>query len=353
MAKLGFFEKLGNWRHWPGAVKYFASAPRILWYAIRSGSPWFFTASNPTITFGGFEGEGKKEMYSQLPEGSYPHTIYTDPTEHINDLYSRVKEEGFSYPFIVKPDVGMMGYMFRKIYNEPQLALYHEAIGVPYLVQELIPYSIEVAAFYYRMPDSDTGTVSGMLQKEPPSITGDGNKPIKQLIEEHPNIHLNKEKIFKKFEDSSHQVLAFGEKMQLSNASNRMQGGKFTPLNDQIDEQVTAFFDRISMHSGKFYYGRFDVMCRSLEDLKDGKNYAILEFNGAGAGQQHMYAGKVSFAEVRKIVAHHISMMYKIAKMARKQGAKRWGFMEGLKHLSWAKSNIELMRKKDREFPVF
>ena len=353
MARGSFIEKLTNWRYWNSAVKYFPCGPQLLWYAIRSGSPWFFTASNPTLTFGGFEGEGKEEMYSQLPEGSYPHTIYIDPKNSATEVIDQVALAGFTYPFAVKPDVGMMGFMFRKIYNPEQLELYHNTIGIRYVLQTLIPYKIEIAAFYYRMPNSNKGTVSGMLQKEPPCIVGDGCSTLQELVLIHENIHLNKNKILLKFTAEKDSILAPGEKLYLSNASNRMQGGKLTPLNHEIDEKVSDFFDRVSLHAGKFYYGRFDVMCNSLEDLKAGKNYSILEFNGAGAGQQHMYAGKVSFPQVLKIVTHHLAMMYRIAKMAHKQGAKRWGLMEGMRHLKWAKSNLEMLRKMDREFPVF
>jgi len=61
-----FREKLNNWELWPFGLRYIAITPMWFWYCIRSGSFWFFTASNPTLTFGGFEGEGKKEMYDQF-----------------------------------------------------------------------------------------------------------------------------------------------------------------------------------------------------------------------------------------------------------------------------------------------
>ena len=67
-----FWERVVNWEQWPFGLRYLAISPVWLWYSLRSGSFWFFTPSNPTITFGGFEGEGKKEMYELLPEGSFP-----------------------------------------------------------------------------------------------------------------------------------------------------------------------------------------------------------------------------------------------------------------------------------------
>ena len=121
-----FWEKVGNWELWPFKLRYLLISPVWLWYCLRSGSLWFFSSSNPTITFGGFEGEGKKEMYELLPEEFYPNTIYINPGEDFNQVKEKIAIHGFRYPFIVKPDVGMKGLLFRKVDNENQLQVYHQ-----------------------------------------------------------------------------------------------------------------------------------------------------------------------------------------------------------------------------------
>src|ERR687889_536181 len=68
-----------RWENWNPLTKYLAIAPAWFWYCLKSRSLWFFTPSNPTLTFGGFEGESKKEMYDQLPPSSYPKSIYISP----------------------------------------------------------------------------------------------------------------------------------------------------------------------------------------------------------------------------------------------------------------------------------
>ena len=113
---------------------------------------WFFSSSNPTIAFGGFHGEGKKEMYDQLPAHLVPRTIYIMHNLSFAEVRKKVADAGFKYPFVVKPDVGMKGILFRKIDNEEQLEKYHEKIPVEYIVQDLIEYPVEVSVFYYRHP---------------------------------------------------------------------------------------------------------------------------------------------------------------------------------------------------------
>jgi hypothetical protein len=73
------FYKITHWETWHWRVKYIPLIPAWLWYCMRSGSWWFFSSSNPSLTFGGFEGERKSEMYKQLPPGSYPKSIYLKP----------------------------------------------------------------------------------------------------------------------------------------------------------------------------------------------------------------------------------------------------------------------------------
>ena len=147
-----FWEKWKNWELWPFWMRYFLITPVWLWYCLRARSFWFFTPSNPTLTFGGFEGEPKSEMYDQLPPGSFPSTIFIQPGMPFDEVLTLTQSKGFSYPFIVKPDVGMSGILFRKIENDDQLRHYHHHLPVVYLIQKLIEYPVEFSVFYYRFP---------------------------------------------------------------------------------------------------------------------------------------------------------------------------------------------------------
>ena len=89
-----------HWETWPYRIKYIPLIPAWLWYCLRSGSLWFFTPSNPSLTFGGFEGEGKKEMYDQLPPGTYPESIYISPSLPVDEVETEVIKNNFDYPFV-------------------------------------------------------------------------------------------------------------------------------------------------------------------------------------------------------------------------------------------------------------
>ena len=345
--------KITHWETWHYVVKYIPLSPVWVWYCLRSGNPWFFTSSNPTLTFGGFEGEGKKEMYEQLPPGTYPRTIYIDPSLPFESLEKKITGDNFNYPFIVKPDVGMMGFMVRKISNREQLKRYHETISVQYIVQTLVDYPVEVAIFYYRLPNQKKGTVSGMLKKEPAYVIGNGRDSLLELMKASRNIRFKLEDIKARNIEQLDQVLPEGQRYNLSLASNRSQGGLVEGIDHEIDENLQNLLDSWSHYSGKFFYGRYDIKCASVQSLKEGKDFYILEFNGAGAGIQHISANNYSLFKAQSIILHHWNMMFKIARYNNKNGVKHWGAVEGGKFLNAARKNLLVLKKMDAEFPSF
>lgn len=345
--------KITHWETWHYLVKYIPLAPAWLWYCIRSRNPWFFTASNPTLTFGGFEGEGKKEMYEQLPSGTYPSTIYINPSTAFEGIEKKITDSGFSYPFIVKPDIGMMGFMVRKISTSEQLKKYHETISIEYIVQTLVDYPVEVALFYYRLPHQKKGTISGMLKKEPAYVTGNGTATILQLMECSRNIRFKLEELKTRNAEQLHKILPPGERYNLSLASNRSQGGLVEGTDHEINENLQNLLDKWSLFSGKFYYGRYDIKCASVQSLKEGKDFYILEFNGAGAGIQHVTANNYSLFKAMAVILDHWEMMYRIASYNHKQGIKYWGWREGGRFLKAARKNLVMLKKMDADFPTF
>ncbi|MGN6163107.1 MAG: hypothetical protein ACTHOF_01070 [Flavisolibacter sp.] len=347
----GFFEKLGNWELWPFALRYILIVPAWIWYCIRSGSVWFFSSSNPTITFGGFEGEGKKEMYELLPEEVYPKTIYVHPEDDFSHVKKRIQKNGFSYPFVVKPDVGMKGLLFRKVDHEKDLETYHQKIPMEYIIQDLVEYPLEVSVFYYRFPYKQKGVITGFIQKELMDVTGDGKSSLWQLIATHPKAKHRLEEMRIKHAENLETIIPAGEKYVLTYAANLNRGAKFTNLKHLIDDDLLQVFDALS-HPAQFYYGRYDIKCRSVEDLKKGKHFSILEFNGSGAEPNHVYNAGYSLLEANKEFLKHWKALYQISRYNHKHGVPYWSFKRGWDFLRKAKKHLKVLEKYDREIII-
>lgn len=347
------WKKITNWEAWHYQIKYIPIAPVWLWYCLKARSFWFFTASNPSITFGGFEGEGKEEIYNQLPPESYPKTILVQKNEDLAAIKTIIEQKDIRLPFAVKPNVGEMGYLFRKIMSYAQLARYHEFIKDDYIIQEWVDYPLEISVFYYRMPNRRKGVVTGMLMKEPPAVEGDGYSTLAELIASNEQLKVNFANLSRKHNGLMNQVIPAGKRFILSHASNRSQGGKLKNLNHEIDDNLCLIFDQISLYSKYFFYGRLDIKCKSIESLKEGKDFYILEYNGSGAGIQHIYGNNLSLFKACKLIVHHWEKLYQISSYNNRfKKISYWKFSDGIKFLAGALKHMKELKKKDALFPV-
>ena len=346
-----FWEKLGNWELWPFKLRYFLISPVWLWYCLRSGSMWFFSSSNPTLTFGGMEGEDKREMYELLPPEFYPKTIYISPSLAFDAVLHQLREKKFTYPFIVKPDVGMKGLLFRKIDTEQELKIYHHKNVVDYLIQDLVDYPLEVSVFYYRYPNQERGRITGFIQKELMDVYGNGRSTLWELIMDHPKARHRPDEMRIKHEPHLQQVLPAGERYILTYAANLNRGAKFTNLAHLIDDDLLRIFDSIS-HRASFYYGRYDIKCASIEDLKKGINFSILEFNGSGAEPNHVYNSGFTLFDAYRVFLHHWKVLFHISRYNHRNGIPYWPFIKGWKFLRAAKKHYGLLEKCDTEILI-
>ena len=343
------FYKITHWETWPYRIKYIPLIPVWLWYCLRSGSWWFFTSSNPSLSFGGFEGESKKEMYDQLPPNLYPKSIYISPSLTQDELEKHISSNNMQYPFAVKPDVGTMGFMFRKIDNPDQLKIYHSKMPSDYIIQKLITYPLEVSLFYYRFPYQQKGTITGFIKKEFLQVTGDGNSTLLQLMQNYDRVRFRLEEMEAKHQQKLNDVIPAGEIFILSPALNLSRGSRLVSLEQEKDENLVKVFDDISHYTKHFYYGRYDIKCKSVEDLKQGKNFCILEYNGSGAEPHHAYGNGNTLWQAHKIFLHHWKILYQISKYNNKQGIKYWNFKRGWQFLKNARKEYNLLGKLDAE----
>ena len=340
-------QKIFNWELWNFYVLYAPISPVWFWYCLRSWSMWFFSSSNPTITFGGFEGEGKKEMYDQLPPHLVPRTIYIMHDLTYQEVINKIREAGFTYPFIVKPDVGMKGMLFRKIESEEQLIRYHERIPVEYIVQDLIELPVEVSVFYYRYPDQQKGRVSGFIHKELLQVKGNGVSTLKELIRQHPRARFRMEEMEHRHGHRFNRVIPKDEIFYLSYAGNHNRGAHFTNLHKEIDEDLQNVFDELSHYTDKFFYGRYDIKTTSIDDLKKGKNFLILEFNGCGAEPNHIYDCGMSIWKAYGVILTHWKALYRISRYNHKNGVPYWSFKRGRDYLKQAREHFKMLEKYD------
>ncbi len=304
------FIKLLNWEYWPFYVVYAPLFGYWFWLCLKARSLFFFNTSNPTIRNGGFLQESKKEIYDMIPPRYYPSTLLFKAGTSATEVLGQVANAGMSFPLIAKPDMGLRGISVKKINNENELTGYINGSKVDYLVQTFIPFENEVGIFYYRLPEQDNGQISGIVEKEFLTVRGDGLSTLLDLLKRDPRYILQLKTLQKTDAARLEKVLLKDEVELLVPYGNHSRGAKFIDISHLVDEQLTASVDAVCKEVPGFYFGRLDIRYRSWEELCAGKNFSIIELNGAGSEPTHIYDPRHSiFYAWREIMRHWVILL--------------------------------------------
>lgn len=286
--------------------------------------------------------ESKKDIYDIIPSQYIPETLFFKKGQPADEILAAVKQSGIVFPCIAKPDIGGKGRGVEKIENLDGIATYAVKIDMDFLVQELISYKEEVGIFYIRMPDKTDGFISGIVAKEFLIVKGDGVSTITQLLQKQPRYHFQLIALQKMYGEVLEQVLPEDEEKNLVPFGNHARGAKFIDATDWADAAFTKTFDTIFKQIPEFYFGRLDIMYSNFEDLKAGKNFSIIELNGAGSEPTHIYDPKHSIFFAWKEIARHFKMLCQISMQNHKRGIPYLTVKEGMKMF---KENNEVVRK--------
>lgn len=314
--------RLFNREYWPSVFIYAPLYPYWLWLSIKARSFFFFSTSNPLIENAGFLLEGKKKIYDLMPAGSYPATIFckagTTPSKP-------------TFPLIAKPDIGQQGRQVKLLLNGADLLAYARQSKVDFLLQEFIDYAHEAGIFYCRIPGEAKGRITGIVGKELLAVTGDGISSIEQLLLKDKRHILQLPVLRTVYGLFLHKVLAAGVTHTLVPYGNHCRGAKFIDLTHLVNDELTDTIDALCQQIPEFYYGRLDIKYKNWEELCAGKNFSVIELNGAGSEPTHIYDPSHSIFFVWKEIIRHWQLLYRVS-----QANAGIGFMstrEGLKML--------------------
>ncbi|MES1222962.1 MAG: D-alanine--D-alanine ligase [Bacteroidota bacterium] len=329
-----FFIKLLHWEYWSMTAVYALIYPVFLWLCIRCRLTYFFTAANPKIRYGGFMMESKKEIYDLLPEGLYPKTILVKGGTNAAEIITEIRKHNLSFPLIAKPDIGMRGLAAKKLESENDVEANASKYDIDFLIQEFVPFENEVGIFYYRYPDKPSGSISGIVGKEFLSITGDGTSSLLQLLQRDKRFILQLDSLKEEYGDELTEVLKAGENKVLVPYGNHARGSKFLDYSNLVDDELTALIDKISQQVPEFFYGRLDLRYNTWDELKQGKNFSIIELNGAGSEPTHMYDPRHSLFYAWKEIIRHWIILWRISRKNHKRGFSYMSISEGAKMFS-------------------
>jgi len=324
-----FADRLARWRRWefwPAWIFYPPVGIYCLWLAVKYRGLTLPTAANPGIFSGGMVGESKIAILTELqatsPEFTAEAELLTgDSAEARLRSLDRIRARlDLSFPFILKPDVGQRGVGIKLIRSRDQAENYLHQTSAPLVVQRYAPGPHEVGIFYYRFPHERRGHIFAITEKMFPKLVGDGRHSISELIARDPRARLVANTYLKRFAPRRDDVLAAGEELKLVEAGNHAQGCVFRDGMRFSTPELERRVDEISQRLNGFFIGRYDVRFSSEDDLRAGKNFQIIELNGAASEATSIYDSRNSVITAYRTLFRQWEMVFAIGAANRELG---------------------------------
>lgn len=315
--------RLWQWEFWPAWLFYAPLAPWLAWLAIRHRGFTTFTAANPAIPHGGVVGESKYDILRRLPaEWTVPSALIAAGAtrRRLDELHGIMAARGWTYPLILKPDVGQRGVGLKKVGDARAAEAYLTANPDAVLAQVFHPGPYEAGVFYYRLPDQPHGRVFSITDKQFPIVIGDGISSLESLIRKHRRYRMQADTFLARLGEGAHRVPAACERVQLAIAGNHCQGTLFRHGAHLITPELEAAIDAIAQRVEGFHFGRFDIRYSNLDWFRAGRELAIVELNGVTSESTNIYDPSWPLWRAYAVLFRQWSILFRIGAANRRRG---------------------------------
>ncbi len=334
----GRWKRLTRWEFWPRWFFYPPVVLWVIWLGLRYRKPSLFTAVNPALPAGGIAFESKQAIYRQLRKGRgrLAATLCLDRDAGIEHWMSRAtafqNELPSPFPIVCKPDAGERGDGVEIVTDEHELRAALERNAPAPILQEFVP-GLEFGIFYERPPGTSRGRVTSITRKIHLSVTGDGQRTLEELILDDDRAVCMYPYFRDKHWDHLDRIPAAGESVEIAPLGTHCRGSLFLDGCDLHSEALDEAVDRIFQGTQGLQFGRLDLKCPSEEDLQQGKNLTVLEFNGLSSEPTHIYDPRHSLWNAYRTIFAQWSRAFAIAAANRAAGHAPWSARSTLRLL--------------------
>ena len=304
------------------------------WLSLRHMGPTLLTNANPSLPYSGLVGESKHAVLAEVKGDArnlvspYVRVLRWGGegglNRSVNEAVEAIKNDQLSFPLVAKPDIGMCGVGVQIVRNQTDLQTYASTFpaGANFILQTLVDEEGEAGVFYIREPGEKKGRITSLTLKYFPRVQGDGKRTLRQLILDDPRAGKLAHLYMDRHQQRLDQIVDEGESVRLAFAGSHSRGTIFRNGNDQITEAMTDAFDRVAQSIDEFYIGRLDVRFGDFEAFQNGHGFKIIEINGAGGEQTHIWDARTTLAEAYRALIQQFGALYRIGAANRRRGFK-------------------------------
>lgn len=321
------WRRLTQWEYWPLWAVYTPVVFYILALGLRHRRPLLFTAANPAMPAGGLLGESKAAILDGLrhaPERVAAHALVPagqKPDAFEAAVKSFMRAHRLDYPVVLKPDVGQRGLGVAIVRDDAALARYAEKPR-PATVAQAYVTGEEFGIFYARHPDEPAGRIISITRKVFPELTGDGRHTLEHLILADRRAVCMAKVYLARFRERLSWVPAAGERISLVDIGNHCRGTIFLDGSDLRTPALEAALDRVVDGYPGFAFGRFDLRAESVEALRAGHGFKIMELNGVTSETTHIYDPKHNAVYGWRTLCAQWRLAFEIGAAQAKRGAR-------------------------------
>ena len=333
LPKLNFDGKpLGRYEFWPSWFFYLPVVVYWIFLSIRYRSFSLPMLANPTIELGGMVGESKSAILDlavgEAREIILPYVTLRKKATYddsaVSEILKQARALDICLPCIVKPDLGCRGAGVQKINSPEELLDYLNAfpLGRDFMLQKLAPYQAEVGLFYQRMPNEKQGKITSLTFKYAPYVLGDGQRTLKELIEDDRRAGKLTHVYFPKNEAHLEDIPVKGEYLTLAFAGSHSRGSIFRNGGSFITDALEKRIDALMHQIPGFHYGRMDIKFEDIDSFTEGRHFALIEINGASSESTHIWDSRTTLKEIFSTLLSQYRTLFEMGDQIRRSGVE-------------------------------
>jgi hypothetical protein len=317
------FERAMRWEFWPSWLYYGPIVVWIVWLGIKHRSPMAFTAANPALEAGGMVGEKKHQALAPL-QNNAPDLVATFTLIKSTSAVQRIQQalkfaQKNGMPLVLKPDVGQRGRGVFVARNEAQIRDYLTRFNGDVIAQRHVEGE-EFGVFVARAPGESAPRILSIVHKTFPTVTGDGQRTLRELILGDARAKLISSLLFTRWAAELDRVPSNDEIIKLVEIGAHCRGSLFLDAGEHATPELVTTLTRLLNAVPGYAFGRMDLRVPSVAHFRRGEELQVLELNGVSAESAHIYHPGTPLLDGYRAMFHQWSTAFAIGAAYARQG---------------------------------
>ena len=317
-----------RWEFWPAWIVYLPVVARAFGWARRYGGLTVPTAANWGMSgAGGVIGESKTEILRALDDGRHVARTCLLSADAMQSRRATaidfLEREDLGFPVVLKPDAGQRGEGVQIVRSQERLGQLLAQQPIDLVLQEYVPGE-EFGVSYVREAGAPHGRITSIVHKRPLLVEGDGRRTLEELILGDPRAVALAPKHLERHADRLEWIPSAGERVVVAELGTHARGSIFVDARSLGTEALEAAIDALSRRFEGFHLGRYDLRVPSIEALRAGRDFKVIELNGLTAEPAHVYDAAIPLVEAQATLVRQWEAAYRIGAAHRDAGHRVW-----------------------------